>query len=472
MPDTRNVATPTKVYAEALPLWVKCRAVCSGEEAVKDHDELVGNVDNFLVPFSPTMDQEQYQFLKREAELPGVVAEFKQLLIGALLRREPQITIPGATDEAINWIINEFGVDGSPILAYMSKLLDEELESTYGWTHVDYDGATPFPVLYPAEAIINVRRTNQILTQVVISVYEEVPSEDSEFHPDFEQKVYVHELVEGSYQVRKFYQQDGAGEWLQEAPVIPLKDDKPLDFIPLWPNNGEITPGKPFLLTLVNKEIALYNKITRRNHLMYSASTYTPYTIGVDDEAFRKIVNSGLGSWLQLPADADLKVLEPPTGSLQDLEKAIATGFEEMAKLGVRMLSPETAQSGTALNIRNASQSAKIGTLNTRVGVIIRQIIALMANWRYGLSVTYDQIKFDLQSDFTAYTGDEAWLRLLTEWYENNLIPRSIWIRILKSAEKLPDDYNDEEGKVEMAKQERIGDKSYSERLNDQAVDE
>jgi len=467
MPDTRDVSTPTKAYDAALPLWVKCRAVCGGEEAVKEHDSSVMSNDNFLVPFSTTMEQAQYDFLKREAELPGVVAEFKELLIGALLRREPQITIPGANQEAINWITNEFGVDGSPILAYMDKLLSEELESTYGWTHVDHSGEVPYPVLYPAEAVINVRRDNQILTQVIIAVQEEVPSEDSEFHPDYVQVVYVHELVEGLYSVRKFTKNDA--EWDITYLDPPLMNDKQLDFIPLWPNNGEIEPSKPFLLTLVNKEIALYNKITRRNHLLYSAATYTPYTVGVDDDAFNKIVNSGLGSWLQLPTEgSELKVLEPPTGSLQDLEKAIASGFEEMARLGVRMLSPETTQSGTALNIRNASQSAKIGTLNTRIGVIIRQVIALMVNWRYNLDISYDQIKFDLQSDFSTFTGDEGWLRLLTEWYESNLIPRSVWIRILKSAEKLPDDYDDKAGQKEMATQERVGDKSYEEKLNDE----
>jgi len=462
-----DVSTPTEAYDKASPLWEKCRAVCGGEDEVKDHDGIAQASDNFLIPFSPTMDQDQFDFLKREAELPGVVSEFKALLIGALLRREPEITIPGVTDECINWIKNEFGVDGSPLVSYMNSLLEEELESTYGWTFVDYSSGVPFPVLYPAESIINVRKTNSILTQVVVSLYEEFPDPEDEFHPKFEQVLFVHELVNGQYQIRRFIKEDG--EWVSSYLEPVLKDDKPLDFIPLWPNSGEIEPVKPFLLTLVNKEIALYNKITRRNHLMYGAATFTPYTIGVtSEEEQKKIAKAGLGSWLHLPENAKLDVLKAPSDALADLDRSIASGFEEMAKLGVRMLSPETAQSGTALNIRNASQSAKIGTLNTRVGVIVRQVIAFMVNWRYGLNITYDQIKFDLQSDFTSYTGDEAWLRLLTEWYENNLIPRSVWIRILKSAEKLPDDYNDETGQIEMAKQENMGGKSYTERLNDQ----
>lgn len=465
--EQKTVATPCADYTNMLPIWTKCRAICAGEEAVKAHDADVQDEDNFLVPFSTSMQQDQYDFLKREAELPGVTSEFAHLLVGSLLRREPEVASEKAPEGAIDWITQEFGADGSPIVSYLDGLLWEEVTVTRGWTFVDYADSVPFPVFWKAESVINWTRTNKMLTRVIVSLAEAVPSE-SEFHSLYRRVYNVHEIENGIYQIRKFAKND-KNEYVEltDEPIIPLFHDQPLTYIPAWPSNGEIDPVLPFLLVLINKEIALYNKITRRNHLLYNASTYTPYTIGLDDGEHRKVVGAGLGSWLNLPAGSEIGVLKAPTESLADLEKSIANGFEEMAKLGIRMLSPENAQSGVALQLRNASQTARVGTLNTRISVIMRQVIAFMINWRYGSDLRAEDVKFSLQSDFSMYTRDGDWLRLVTEWYENGHIPRSIWVRILRNSEAIPDDYNDDDGKVEIAESEQFS-KTYIDKTDEQ----
>jgi len=466
MPDEKEktVADPCDAYMSMRPIWNKCRAICAGEEAVKSHDTLVTDEDNFLVPFSPSMSQVQYDFLKREAELPGVTSEFAHLLVGSLLRREPEVSCETAPEGAIDWIVQEFGADSSPLVSFMDNLLWEEVTVTRGWTFVDYSGELPYPVSWKAESVINWRHTNKALTMVIVAVLEEVTA-TNEFHPTTRTVYHVHEVVEGAYQIRRFVKKSDNDYEVLGPPSVPLMFDKPLAYIPAWPNNGEVDPVLPFLLVLINKEIALYNKITRRNHLLYNASTYTPYTIGVEETAFKKIVQAGLGSWLNLPEGAEIGVLKAPTESLADLEKSIAAGFEEMAKLGVRMLSPENSQSGVALQLRNASQTARVGIMNTRIGVIMRQVIAFMINWRYGTEVKAEDVKFDLQSDFSMYTRDDAWLRIITEWYENGHIPRSIWVRILRNSEALPDDYNDDDGLLEIAKSENFA-KTYLEKID------
>ena len=446
----KTVATPCDAYEDKVALWEKCRAICGGEEAAKDHDAFVHQPKNFLIPFSPTMSQKQFNLLKQEAELPGVSAEFSRLLVAALLRKEPEVILPDdAPAGALEWIRGEFGSDGSPLVTYMDTILLEEIITSRGWTFIDYDGELAYPILYRAESIINWRFNSVELTQVVVLASEEVAGK-SEFHPDYKSVVFVHELVDDKYQVRKFVMEEKSKEWHVEGePDVPLKNGQPLDYIPAWPNNGEIDPDDPFLLTIINKEIALYNKITRRNHLLYGASTYTPYLEGnCDDPEFQKIVSSGLGAWLKIPEGCKLNILQTPTEALTDLDRAIASGFEELAKLGVRMLSPETSQSGVALQLRNASQTAKVGTLNTRISVIMSQVVATMVNWRYRTDYKPDQIKFSLQSDFNSYIQGEGWLRLATEWYENNLIPRDIWLQLLRQNNVLPDDYSDDMDKT------------------------
>jgi hypothetical protein len=71
------------------------------------------------------------------------------------------------------------------------------------------------------------------------------------------------------------------------------------------------------------------------------------------EEEFQEIVDAGLGSWLRVRKDESITVLQTPTSALGDMDRAISSTVEEMAKMGIRMLSPEQAASGVALEIRS-----------------------------------------------------------------------------------------------------------------------
>jgi len=170
----------------------------------------------------------------------------------------------------------------------------------------------------------------------------------------------------------------------------------------------------------------------------------------MDDEEFAAVVEAGLGSWLKLPSGSTATVLETPTAALSDMDTAIAAGIEEMAKLGIRMLTPETEQSGVALELRNASQTAQLGALNNKVSHTMKQVIAFMINWRYGYDLKAADIKFALSTDFQPLPLGEGWLRLATEWLQQGLISRSTWLALLKHNDIIAPDYNDDEGKMEI----------------------
>lgn len=149
-------------------------------------------------------------------------------------------------------------------------------------------------------------------------------------------------------------------------------------------------------------------------------------------------------------------VLDTPTAALADMDRAIAATVEDMAKMGIRMLSPEAMQSGVALEIRNAAQTARLGTLNMKVSNTLQAIIAFMLYWRYGFECAASDINFTLSSDFNPAPLGDAWLRLVTEWYENGLMPRSVWLQILKQNDIVPPEYDDEEGKKEINEDETV----------------
>ena len=127
------------------------------------------------------------------------------------------------------------------------------------------------------------------------------------------------------------------------------------------------------------------------------------------------------------------------------MEKAIDSTVNEMAKMGIRMLSPEQAASGVALEIRNASQTAQLGTLNAKVSGTIREVIAFMLNWKYGSMYTAEDVEFQMSNDFAPMVGGEGAMRLVSEWYQMGIISRSTFINIAKYNDFLPADYSDED---------------------------
>lgn len=488
----KTVGDPCAEYDSLRPLWTRCRAMISGERFAKEYDSTVDtqNFKNLLMPFSVNMSGPQYRFYVAEAELPGIVSQFTKMIAGGLLRKDPILKLPDTFDESyINWLKYDIAQDGSSLVHFLDEALKEELQTSRAWVYVDHPAVTeeeallmapeelaavrPYPVLWKAENVINwsvtKTKTGELkLSRVIVRVLEEVTT-DNEFHPSIIDTVYVHELDDGDYyQIRVFQKNteesstpvvNGSRVAKTSRETFYLKEQKTditvkgerLKMIPAWPLNGQISGTEPVLTALVDKEVALYNKISRRNHLLYSATTYTPVvSTDMTDDEFQKLVDSGLGTWLRLRPGETATVLETPTAALADMDRAIAANIEEMAKMGIRMLTPEVSQSGVALDIRNAAQNAQLGTLNTRVSNTMKQVLAFMIYWRSGEQLKYSDVSFEMSSDLNPMPVGEGWLRLATEWYQAGLIPRSAWIVMLKQNDMLTADYDDEIGKQEI----------------------
>lgn len=119
--------------------------------------------------------------------------------------------------------------------------------------------------------------------------------------------------------------------------------------------------------------------------------------------------------------------------------------------MGLRLMNPEdTASSGIALEIRNSAQTSQLATFNNKVSQTMRAIVSLMLQWRYDLELTADDVDFTLSTDFNTSPLGENWVRLVTEWYESGIVPRSLFLRVAKDNDIIPMDYNDDEGQTEI----------------------
>jgi hypothetical protein len=285
--------------------------------------------------------------------------------------------------------------------------------------------------------------------------------------------LWVHELKDGFYQIRIYKgsiaenndqtvkRGDAAdnrnvnhlagGFELVETVTNILANGERLTTIPAWPLNGDLEPKMPMIMPLIDKEVSLYNKLSRRNHLLYGAATYTPViSSDMTDDEFDDVVSAGLGGWIRLRQGDTADILATPTDALKDMQATIEATISEMARLGVRMLTTENEQSGVALELRNAGQTAQLSVLSTKISNTMQQVICFMLNWRYDLKLKAEDIKFKLSEDFDPVPLGADWLRLATEWYQNGLLPRSVWLSMLKQNDMINPEYSDEEAKKEI----------------------
>lgn len=498
----RSIGDPTLAYESLKPQWSRARAVLNGEDFAKSHDKIVDTImyTNLLIPFSPTMTQEQYNFYKAEAELPGLVSQYAKTLKGGLLRKPPSLTLPTTfTEEAREWLLNDFTGDNQPLIAFLEQAILEELTTSRAVISVDYPEITeeelnllseeekaqvkPYPVLWQAENIINwqvgkhPKTKVTCLTRIIFRLMNQRFTEANPYHPEYVDTVLMYYLDEvGNCCVQSFKKEQkqeenatySAGQHVNNFRVEAMAKDlwtplsepktllrfgKPIETIPVFFLNGLINPEEPILLPLVDREISLYNKVSRRNHLLYGASTYTPVVhTDMSESAFAELVAAGLGSWIRVGVEDKIDVLRTPTEALADMEKAIESTITDLANMGIRILSPEGSSdtSGIALTIRNSAQVAQLGTLNTRISDTMKSILCFMLKWRYEDDFKETELKFTLSDDFNPSPIGADWLRLVTEWYESRLIPRSAFINIVKAHDILPSDYDDEEGIKEM----------------------
>ena len=478
----RTVGDPNEKYVAMQPTWRKSRAVMGGEEVAKAADKIldVHGYTNLLIPFSPNMSQAQYDFYRTEAELPGLVGQYANALVGGLLRKAPQFTLPKVLENEANrtWLINSFGAQGQPLISFLNEALEEEMQTSRAWVLIEVNSGTtsaeikPFAIKLPAESVINWRKDdNQKLIKLTLRYYAEEFEVDNPHHPVYVDTVRDYNLINGVLVVTKYRKprannspggnpvvEGGSEDWKQDGePIYPMVRGENLTFIPACPLNGSVEIVSPLNQTLVNREISLYNKVSRRNHLLYGACSYTPVISGnfsSEDEFQNKVVDKGLGSWLNIPEGASATILQTPTDAIKDINDSIAQNLSDMSRMGIRMLTPDgtAAESGVALEIKNGAQLSQLGLLNNRVSKTLEILVSMMLFMKHDIDfvTAQEETSFTLSEDFNPTPLGADWMRLITEWYDSRKIPRSVFLQVAKMNDLIPSDYDDELGQVEI----------------------
>ena len=479
--EYNDIGEPNPSYRDIKSTYIKMRACMSGERQVKAFDDRIKtDGTNFLIPFSPYMDDDKYSWYKSEAEWLGFTENYARVLVGGLLRKQPNFMLPDSIPEALrdeitNWIVNDFDKTQGSLSAFLDHALWYEMVNSRSWIYINQpvdetEQSMPYPLLINGESIINWQTSTRPETGSIqldfliiegLSIDRTNTPINNRYHPKRNRTIYLHELDPASgYYISRTFQENPVFAGQDSAPVRDPSDlrfssrwvltetqedftvnGERIDFIPIFPLNGYIEPIEPMLSSLVNTELGLYNRIGRRNHLLYGSASYTPVILAtaLQEEDKTNIRQTGLGDYWFLNSEDDVKIVTAPSEALTALGEAIMETVTIMARLGVRILSNDenADQSGVALDIRNSYQAATLSALSKRINHQMRRIITLMINWRYDIDLNENDVVFELSSDFNNREIQIEWFRILMELNSREIVSHEVLERVLKDNEIL-----------------------------------
>lgn len=389
-----GVKTTHKDYDRFSPKWKRCRDVIAGQDAI--HAATIA----YLPKLHDEDDTEYKARLGRSDFFNGTWRTIDGLG-GMAFRKAPTVTVPGGIEP----YLGDINLAGADMDALASETVEEVLGLGRIGILVDHpalpDKVSPITVdaaqrmglrptlqIYTAESIINWKfaRVNNawVLAMVVLKECEAVA--DGEFAEKLEDRFRVLDLDGNAYRQRVF-KVDAASKDVLLSEVYPLKQGRPLDFIPFaiigTGGRGDVIDEPP-LIDLVDTNLALYQINADYRHGLHFTGLPTPYVCGYSSDGTAEKFHIGSTSaWIFADPTTQVGFLEFTGQGLTSLKEASLEKKQEMALLGARMIADETKQVETlgATQIKRSGENSVLSKIVQAVGQSLEWCLTVFADW-------------------------------------------------------------------------------------------
>jgi len=403
------VTTMHRQYSTVAAKWKRCRDAYSGSDAVKDAGEA------YLPRLGDQTDLE-YKAYKTRALWYGATKRTVQGLSGAVMRKEPAITLK---NEELKQDLENVTLTGVSLPALTKTVIEETLQVGRCGVLCDMadDAAIPaserrpYWSFYAAEAIKNwhteIRGGVPVLVKVVLCEESEQQKGMDEF--DYECKTQYRVLrinEQGNYEVQVYTKAAGAeatkeGEWIPGPVTIPQRRGAPLKYIPfVFINPTSVTPDveDPPLIDLVDVNLSHYLTSADLEHGRHFCGLPTVWATGIPAGTTMKV-----GSSVVLTASdplAKFGILEFTGQGLGALEKGLESKEKQMAVLGARLLEQQKSavESNDTIVTRTAGERSILQSLCQTISQALTQVLRWHADWK-GDTVD-DEMVIALNQDF------------------------------------------------------------------------
>lgn len=435
-PQTIGIIDPA--IAEFLDEWETNRAMIAGARVVRAGGEK-------YLPKFPSVDPAQHRaIIERTAFFPGASRTHEGLM--GLLFRKPPVVDAG---EGFLTLLNTIRADGGPIEDLAEEVASELLTVNFGVLLTDVPpsvpgrskaqeeamGIRPRILHYEAKSILGIDTGVVNNRQQPINVRLQQDADT------------IRELmlVNGVYQVRIWTRIKGKGQkpsqWAIDQTFTPHRGAETLDEIPVTviTLGRRLKPTTAPLYDVCDLNRSHYHASANLATCDYWLSNPIPWTTGTKP---REDISIGQGEMWQFPEEnAKIGMLEYAGAQVGQLESRANTIRDYMASAGARILAAEKAavESGQALEIRNAAQTASLDHVRRTMVRIILDQIEWVAWWAGEDETT---VNFEVSGDYTAAKlSPEERKQIVAEW-QAGLFSKETAIDLMVAGGALAEDYD------------------------------
>jgi len=466
------------VYDAWLTKASKTRLAVQGEDAVKEAGE------TYLPKIGET--KAEYEAYKNRAEYAGFSRRAKHALMGTLLRKPVTINIPPVLD----YMKQDCTFDGVGLALAIQNTVDNVMDCGRHGGLVEMDDITQkaFIALYTGESMINWAvqkvRINEINATVLsLMVLKEDGYVQDEADPfkqvlttrfrvlrletiaPYKDPVYVQRVFKKGNQVNEYVNSDTQGVDF----FVPTMKGKPLNYIPFVVFNS--THNLPhqtedsMLLDMVNINFKHYMKSADLNHGEHFTCLPTYWRKGVNNQIgpVEKNINGdgksakseskapkfviGSSKMIDLPASAEVGVLEVAGAGLERVAKHMLEMEDRIAAISARMIVQGSEKTATAENIRSFGEQATLSALAHSIENGWKQLLVIAAEW---MGANSEEVSVTFERNFVAPTMTQNDVAALFKNYLDGGIDLDTYIHNLRKGEVVPDAWDDKSLRTEL----------------------
>lgn len=455
----KQINEPSDNIRAAYTRWKRNRDMIAGEDAVKAAGEL------YLARLGDQTPKEYEAYKKRIPFYPAASRTHDGLL-GLVTRKNGEFKCPPGLEDIFHTVtraghtvddLTEEAMSEVLKVGFFATLVDSPSGGGVGTTVAEAEamGLRPFVATYLAESILEVTPGVINNRQKVVRV-RLLDDEDT-----------VRELVLNTDTGRPVYQviihrRDG-DQWIAEPPVTPTRKGEPLSEIPFTlytPKARAFGPVKGPLDDICQLNVHCFQAEAQAANSRYFASA----PIAVFKGAEQEDITISPGVTLFFPGHSQTHPVEAGYMEFQgagqaNLEAAVATRKEEMAKLGSSILAHErpAAEAAETHAIRRSSENAVLASLARTVSRQEEETLNWVAWWA---GYEKGSVVFKMNTDFVPQPMTAQERTATLNEYLSGVISLETYYDIMIAGEILPDGFDKEAEKQKLAQDSADADRA------------
>ena len=443
---------PNSQYESYAIKWARCRAACAGQSAVHNGGEA-------YLPKLIGQSQTDYDSYKLRATYFNAAGRTLDGLVGMVFRKPIEIVAP----TALQPIIDDLDLAGVPLEGVAMHVMNDVIQAGRIGLLVEYPqvqdqpvsaaGATqlnlrPYVSTYPAESILDwkYQRVNNVMQPVMIKLLESHETKINDFTYESEPQIRALLLRDGVYSQEIYRKQGENKEWVLVETLVPLLNNKPIDFIPFWAfgaKENSLDLQQPPIEPLCDVNLAHYRVNADYERGCHFAGLPTPILAGFVFGENEVVKIGSAGAITSQDPNAKWGFLEFTGQGLGALLDNLKLKEGQMAAIGARFLAPDKAgvEAAATLLMRSNGETSVLASMANLVSQNLQDMFEFIAKWA-GID---GEISIKLSTDFLPVTMSSQDLDSLIKSWQAGGIPKEELFNALKRGEVITDKITYEE---------------------------